>query len=135
MAALDISVLEASVEALIQQQVAAYEAQLREALAGTLSKTGRGRAGMRASKSATVAKRSTSSARRTLEEIEALAERFFAAVEAAPGETMFTLAESLGLSSKELARPVLHLRRGGRIRTVGDRSRTRYFAMIPRAKS
>jgi hypothetical protein len=38
MTAIDITALEASVEALIQQQLAAYEAQLREALARTLSK-------------------------------------------------------------------------------------------------
>ena len=135
MTALDISVLEASVEALIQQQVAAYEAQLRETLAGTLSKTGRARPGKRPRKSATVAKRSTGAPRRTPEEIEALAERFLAAVEATPGETMLTLAGSLGLRSKELERPVLHLRKAGRIRTVGERSRTRYFAMVPRAES
>ena len=38
MTAIDITALEASVEALIQQQLAVYEAQLREALARTLAK-------------------------------------------------------------------------------------------------
>jgi len=133
MTALDISVLEASVEALIQQQVASYEEQLREALAGVLSKTRRERPRGRATKSDAASKRSAPGPRRVPEELEALAERFFAAVEATPGETMLTLAGSLGLRSKELERPVLRLKKAGRIKTVGERNWTRYFAMTPRA--
>lgn len=54
------------------------------------------------------------------------------AVEAAPGETMRTLAGNLGMSSQELERPVVHLRKAKWIRTIGERSRTRYFAMANR---
>ena len=132
MTAVDISVLEASVEALIQQQVSAYEAQLREALAATLSKTTRSKPSKRPAKSTSAARRSPAAPRRTPEEIEALAERFYAAVEAEPGETMVTYSAKLGLSSPELERPVLNLRKAKRIRSVGERSRTRYFAMVPR---
>lgn len=133
MTTVDISVLEASVEALIQQQVAAYEAQLREALAATLSKTGRTRPSRRPARSTRSARQKPAARRRTPEEIEALAERFYAAVEAAPGETMLALSATLGLSSKELEHPVTHLRKAKRIRSVGERSRTRYFPMVPRA--
>jgi len=133
MTAVDITVLEASVEALIQQQVAAYEARLRAALAETLSKSRGERSGKRATKPGPATKRSPPGPRRTPEELEALAERFIAAVEAAPGETMLTHARNLGLRSQELERPMLQLKKAGRIRTVGERSYTRYYPMVPRA--
>lgn len=132
MTAIDISVLEASVEALIQQQVAAYEAQLREKLAAQLSRSGRPRPTKKPVRTTTSTKRSPMAPRRTQEEIEALAERFHAAVEASPGETMLTYSASLDLSARELEQPVLHLRKAKRIRTIGERSRMRYFAMVPR---
>ena len=63
----------------------------------------------------------------------ALAERFFSAVDTAPGETMATLAAVLGSGAKELERPVLRLKREGRIKTVGERNRTRYYVLTPRS--
>lgn len=42
---------------------------------------------------------------------------------------MTALSAKLGLRSQELERPVLVLKKDGRIRTVGERSRTRYYAM------
>ena len=130
MTAIDISTLEASVEALIQQQLAAYEAQLRETLARTLSKARPG-AARRKEPKATAARvrRAPSVARRAPEELEALAERLYAAVESTPGETMGVLAPSLGVVAKELERPVKRLRKSGRIKTVGERSRMRYYPM------
>ncbi len=134
MATLDISVLAASVEALIQQQVAAYEAQLREALSAKLSKPRRTPPSKRTARSTSSASRGPAAPRRTPDELEALAERFYAAVEAEPGETMVVLSERLGVRSKALERPVLRLRQAGRIRSVGERSRMRYFAMVPRTE-
>lgn len=132
MTAIDITTLEASVEALIQQQVAAYEAQLREALGRKLA-SGRGRSSRKAGRRATSPKRSApATTRRTAEELEELAVRFFEAVEAAPGETMSTLAPKLGLQPKELERPVQRLKKAGRIRTVGERSQMRYYPMPKR---
>ena len=135
MTALDITTLEASVEALIRQQVAAYEAGLREALGRRLA-AGSGSSPRRrgTNKPRRPSKGSSPAAcRRTPEELEALAERFFAAVESAPGETMVVLAQSLGLGGQELQRPVLRLRAAGRIKTVGERSRTRYYPMTAAA--
>jgi len=129
---LDITTLEASVEALIQQQVAAYEAQLREALGRKLG--GGGRNKRKASKLSASGRRSRATGpRRTPEQLEALGERLLSAVEAAPGETMVTLAASLGLTTAELARPAVQLKKAGRVKTVGERSRMRYYPLTRRA--
>lgn len=129
---LDITTLEASVEALIQQEVAAYEARLREALGRTLSGA--------PSKKRTAPKRGASTrrsratgARRTPAEVEALSTRLLAAVESAPGETMTTLAASLTLATAELSLPASQLKKAGRVKTVGERSRMRYYPMTPQA--
>ena len=76
MTAIDITALEASVEALIQQQLAAYEAQLREALARTLSKARPSSPRRKEAKpKAAPARRASSSQRRTADELSAFAER------------------------------------------------------------
>jgi hypothetical protein len=127
---MDITALEASVEALIQQQLAAYEAQLREALARTLSKARPSSPrGNEVKQKATPARRASSTQRRSADEIDAFAERLFEAVESAPGETMAVLAPRLGVSAKELERPAARLKKAGQIRTVGERSRMRYYPM------
>ena len=130
---IDIKTLEASVEALIQQQVAAYEAQLREALGRKFSTGGRGSSRRKAAKCGSSKRSASKVPRRTPEELEALAERFIAAVESAPGKTMMTLAAGLELRAKELERPVLRLKKAGRIKTVGERSFMRYYPMTARA--
>ena len=132
MTTIDITTLEASVEALIQQQVAVYEARLREALGRKLS-TGRSSRSSRRKKRTKSTAAKSGARRRTPDELQALAERFFSAVESAPGETMMTLAARLGLRAQELERPVVRLRKAGRIKTVGERSRTRYYPMTVRA--
>lgn len=65
--------------------------------------------------------------RRTPEEVAALSERFYEAVTANPGEMMTTLAKKVGVSGDELHRPMTLLKRAGRVRSVGERSHTRYF--------
>jgi len=130
MTAIDITALEASVEALIQQQLAAYEAQLREALARTLSKARPSSPRRKETKpKGAPTRRAPSPQRRPAEELDALAERLFSAVESAPGETMAMMAPILGLSAKELERPAARLKKAGQIRTVGERSRMRYYPM------
>ena len=133
MTTIDTATLEASVEALIQQQVASYEAQLREALGRKFSMRRRNTANGKRASWARGKSRSSKAPRRTPEELEALAAQFFAAVESAPGETMMTHAAGLGLSAQELERPALWLRKAGRIKTVGERSRMRYYPMTARA--
>ena len=74
-------------------------------------------------------RRASSTPRRSADEIDAFAERLLEAVESAPGETMAVLAPQLGVSAKELGRPAARLKKAGRIKTVGERSRMRYYPM------
>lgn len=67
--------------------------------------------------------------RRGQTEVAELAEKFFAAVSETPGETMVTLAARVGESPRQLHRPVANLKQAGRIRSVGERQRTRYFPL------
>lgn len=73
--------------------------------------------------------------RRASADVAALGERFYRAVCARPGETMTVLAPEVGASARELHRPVMVLRRAGRVRAVGHRSSTRYFPLTNGAAS
>jgi hypothetical protein len=46
---------------------------------------------------------------------------------------MSTLASRVGVSTRELNRPAMQLRRTGRVRSVGQRAATRYFPMPSKA--
>jgi hypothetical protein len=63
----------------------------------------------------------------------ALGERLYQEVCAKPGETMSVLAADLGSSWQELSRPMSHLKRDGRVRSVGQRHLTRYFPLVSKA--
>ena len=67
--------------------------------------------------------------RRPPTEVAGLAERLLDAVRAHPGETMAVLAPHVGESPRALNRPMMHLKRAGRVRSAGQRSSTRYFPM------
>ena len=71
--------------------------------------------------------------RRPSDEIGALSERFYEALCRSPGETMTVLAPIVGATARDLNRPMLLLKRAGRIRSVGTRHATRYFPMAPRS--
>jgi hypothetical protein len=73
--------------------------------------------------------------RRPSNEIEALSERFYEALCRSPGETMTVLAPMVGATARDLNRPMLVLKRAGRIRSVGTRHATRYFPMAPRSSA
>ena len=133
MTAIEITTLEASGEALVRQQVAEYEAQLRAALGRRLSPAASPSSRRRSGRQKASAKRASKALpRRSAEELSALAEQFFEAVEATPGETMAALAARLELSSRALERLVQRLEHEGRIKTVGERNRTRYHARTRR---
>ena len=70
--------------------------------------------------------------RRASAEVAALGERLYEAVCAQPGETMSVLAPELGKTPRELHRPMMVLRRAGRVRSVGQRHQTRYFPAVVR---
>lgn len=70
--------------------------------------------------------------RRPSTEIAALGERLYGAVCARPGETMAVLMVDIGMSARELNRPMNQLKRLGRIRSVGQRHQARYYPMAAR---
>ncbi len=74
-------------------------------------------------------------ARRPSEEIGALSERFYEALCRSPGERMTILAPIVGATARDLNRPVVLLKRAGRIRSVGTKHSTRYFPMAPRSSA
>jgi hypothetical protein len=67
--------------------------------------------------------------RRPPDEMAQLAEQLFDAVRACPGETISVIAARVGTDSKLLHRPMMHLKKSGRIRSAGERNLTRYFPM------
>ena len=74
-------------------------------------------------------------ARRPSDEIGALSERFYEALCRSPGEKMGVLAPMIGATARDLNRPMLVLKRAGRIRSVGTKHATRYFPMAPRSSA
>lgn len=78
--------------------------------------------------------RTPSGTRRAVTEVSALAERLYEAVRAHPGETISVIAASVGQMPRALHRPMLHLKRQGRVRSAGQRHGTRYFPMTPGGK-
>jgi hypothetical protein len=73
--------------------------------------------------------RAKAAPRRPVDEVLALAERFYAVLCRSPGETMATLAPQVGASPRALHVAVSRLKRAGRVRSVGLRQHTRYFPM------
>lgn len=69
-------------------------------------------------------------ARREPDEVAALAERLCKLVCASPGEAMTTFAADMGTTVRELHRPMSKLKDAGRVRSVGERHRTRYFPAV-----
>lgn len=69
--------------------------------------------------------------RRAPHEVETLAEKLYQQVCAKPGEPMLVFAAELGATARELHRPMMTLKRAGRVRSVGQRHRTRYFPGAP----
>ncbi len=71
--------------------------------------------------------------RRPSDEIGVLSERFYEALCRSAGEKMSVLAPLVGSTTHELNRPMLPLKRAGRIRSVGTKHATRYFPMAARS--
>lgn len=71
--------------------------------------------------------------RRPTAEIAALGERLYQAVCAKPGEAMVVLASDVGATPRELNRPMAHLKRNDRVRSVGQRHLARYFPLVTKA--
>lgn len=70
--------------------------------------------------------------RRTAEEIAELGEQLYELVCAHPGESMTLFAEQMGMRAGDLHVPMSKLKVAGRVRSVGQRSLTRYFPAVGR---
>ena len=126
----DIERLEQQIEQLIREHIAECARRARLAVergfAAPMKRTSPARAISRARRSI--------GQRRSVTELDGLAERLAIAVCAKPGTTMVVLAAEVGVTARELERPAARLKKAGRIRTVGERNMTRYFP-LPARKS
>ena len=82
-----------------------------------------------AAPTSTRASRRAQGRRRPPAEVAGLAEQLYAAVRANPGELITVIATQVGQTPRALNRPMLLLKRGGRVRSVGQRHHTRHFPM------
>ena len=118
------------IEALVAEHIASSRKAAQEAIERAFAAAASMRAEPRRTKS--LGARSSerrSKKRRPSAELEALGEQFYRTLCARPGETMTVLAVEVGVSARELHRAVARLKQAGRVRTVGERSSTRYFPL------
>jgi hypothetical protein len=113
------------IEHVIQEHIAASRRAAESAIARAFGAASAG------------ARRSTATSpsigrRRASAEIGQLGEQLFLAVCAKPGESMAVLATVVGAHPRQLNRPMTHLKRDGRVRSVGQRHLTRYFPIAER---
>jgi len=120
----------------IEQMVAAHVAALRKAAQGAVERAF-GAAASAAVPPAAGRPRAARAAgkRRAKSELSALGERFLEVLSRKPGETMGVLSAEVGASPVELHRAVARLREAGRVRTIGERSRMRYYPLSDGASS
>jgi len=123
-----IETLSAQIEHLVRAHIEATHREAAEAVARAFSATSAATRRSAASKPSGTAVR-----RRAASELSVLGERLYEAVCAQPGETMAVLAPELGSSPRELHRPMAALKEAGRVRSVGQRSHTRYYPTVARS--
>jgi hypothetical protein len=115
--------LEQRIEHLVREHIAAVQRSAREALDRAFA----GSAVAARKPAQTAATATTGGRRRARAELSAVAERLYRAVCAQPGEGIVALAGELGVSARELQRPMALLRESGRVRSVGQRHLMRYY--------
>jgi len=113
--------LEQQIESLVREHVASLRRTAEVAVDRAFSRAGVAAEGAGAPRK--------SGPRRVRAELSSLSERLYTAICAHPGAGMGVLAAALGATPRELNRPATHLRRAGRVRSVGQRQTTRYFPM------
>ena len=119
------------IEQLVQAHIAAVRAEAEAAVARAFAAvTSRQCAGAEKQQRPKAAPK-----RRSREELDALGTRLLELVTESPGATMSALAPKLGLSPRELHRPMSELKSSGYIRSVGQKNLTRYFPLAAAAKA
>lgn len=121
------------IEALVREHIATIRGTAEEALQRAFGVGGAGVVRRPAQRAASAPERAVGGKRRASSEMAATSERLYAAVCAQPGAPMAALAVELGASPHELHRPMEHLKKAGRVRSVGQRSLTRYFPLTGRS--
>ena len=112
----------------IEELVSTFVAETRRAVAETVDR----------SLSVTSTKRSPSRGRgprrtgkrRSAEDLSKLCDTLYTLVCAQPGESMTVFSDEIGLSVRDLHRPMSKLKDDGRIRSVGERYMARYFPAV-----
>jgi len=119
------------IEELVRAHIEASRRAAAEAVERAFSSASRARA----KPARTRTQVGTSGRRRAPAEMSALGERLYDAVCAQPGETMSVLAPELGKTARDLQRPMMALKRAGRVRSVGQRHLTRYYLAVVRPRA
>lgn len=88
-------------------------------------RTPKKRAGQRAGTKPSVTRRSP-------DELAAVREQLYKLICAHPGESTTMFSDKMGVTVKDLHRPMAKLKAEGRIRSVGERNLTRYFPAVSR---
>jgi hypothetical protein len=122
-------VLESQIEELVRAEVAAIRRAVAAAVERGLRQVSSAAPKVRSGTASSASKRAVGP-RRAPSELAGLAERLYAAIRANPGAGMSVLAAQIGATPRELNQPAKHLREAGRVRSVGQRSATRYFPMV-----
>jgi hypothetical protein len=123
------------IEHLVREYMSTIRLAAQGAVERAVAASVGGGAAPSAKKRRSAAPSSRQGARRPSDQIGALSERFYEALCRSPGETMTVLAPIVGATARDLNRPMLVLKRAGRIRSVGTRHATRYFPMAPRSSA
>jgi hypothetical protein len=115
----------------VEKVVARYLVELRRAVAEAVERA-LGSVPLRSSETQPAAPKRArgSSVRRSSAEIGQLGERLYELVRARPGGAMAEFAAELDVPVRGLQRPMSTLLRSGRVRSVGQRTQTRYFPLV-----
>ena len=115
--------IEESVEQSVREHIASFEKVAAEAAARGFRRVLSPSAAERGKRRGATVKR----ARRSRAELMALEEKLHAVICAQPGEKMAAYAKAAKSTSEILSHPMRRLRAAGRIRSVGQKRRARYF--------
>lgn len=127
--------LEQQIEQLVSEHIASSRRAAAEAVERAFLGSGTTATRARRRPVKPRAERSSTSGRRSAAELAALGELLHDAVCAHPGETMSVLAEAVGMTARQLHRPMKALRAADRVRSVGQRDQMRYFPAVERVSA
>lgn len=113
--------LEAKIEQMVREHLSEQQAAAKAAIERAFAAV--------APSPRTGARRRAAYRRRPPSEVAELADQLLKAVQACPGETMTVIAERVGAKPRSMHRPMMHLKKSGRVRSAGERNFTRYFPM------